>query len=125
MPPAVARSSRPKSALSQPDHNQHRAAQPDSQHLTTCLSRPAHAQAVPRLPARGAVLAGAVAIIGAPDCAGLSRAIDDAVEALVAEGRIDKWRHEDFAVAPRWGQKPLFKLDRGAIGFFGIRAYGV
>jgi len=28
-------------------------------------------------------------------------------------------------VMPRWGQKPLFKLDRGAVGFFGIRAYGV
>jgi len=28
-------------------------------------------------------------------------------------------------VAPRWGEAPLFKLDRGAVGFFGIRAYGV
>jgi 8-oxo-dGTP pyrophosphatase MutT (NUDIX family) len=28
-------------------------------------------------------------------------------------------------VAPRWGTPPLFKLDRGAVGFFGVRAYGV
>jgi 8-oxo-dGTP pyrophosphatase MutT (NUDIX family) len=55
----------------------------------------------------------------------LTAAVDGVIETLVAEGRVDKWRHEDFAVAPRWGQAPLFKLDRGAVGFFGIRSYGV
>ena len=26
---------------------------------------------------------------------------------------------------PRWGDKPIFRLDRGAVPFFGVRAYGV
>src|SRR6266851_4318410 len=66
-----------------------------------------------------------VALIAGGGFDALSTAVDGVIEALVAEGRIDKWRHEDFAVAPRWGQPPLFKLDRGAVGFFGIRSYGV
>jgi 8-oxo-dGTP pyrophosphatase MutT (NUDIX family) len=84
-----------------------------------------NAAALRRFPAVFAVSDGAVAIIAGGGFDALSAEIDRVIEALVAEGRIDKWRHEDFAVAPRWGQKPLFKLDRGAIGFFGIRAYGV
>jgi 8-oxo-dGTP pyrophosphatase MutT (NUDIX family) len=47
------------------------------------------------------------------------------VEHLVADGQIPKWRNEFFAVAPRWGARPHFKLDRGAMAFFGARAYGV
>jgi len=78
-----------------------------------------------RFPAIFAISDGAVAIIAGGGFDALSGEIDRVIEALVAEGRIDKWRHEDFAVAPRWGQKPLFKLDRGAVSFFGIRAYGV
>lgn len=66
-----------------------------------------------------------VALIAGGGFAALSEAVDGVIETLVAEGLIDKWRHEDFAVAPRWGQTPLFKLDRGAVGFFGIRSYGV
>ena len=31
-----------------------------------------------------------------------------------------------FDVAPRWGERPIFLgLDRGAVPFFGVRAYGV
>ena len=78
-----------------------------------------------RFPAIFAISDGAVAITAGGGFDALSGEIDRVIEALVAEGRIDKWRHEDFAVAPRWGQKPLFKLDRGAVSFFGIRAYGV
>jgi 8-oxo-dGTP pyrophosphatase MutT (NUDIX family) len=26
---------------------------------------------------------------------------------------------------PRWGDRPVFRLDRGAVPFFGVRAYGV
>jgi 8-oxo-dGTP pyrophosphatase MutT (NUDIX family) len=66
-----------------------------------------------------------VALIAGGGFDALTEAVDRVIEALVAEGRIDKWRHEDFAVMPRWGQKPLFKLDRGAVAFFGIRSYGV
>jgi hypothetical protein len=66
-----------------------------------------------------------VALVAGGGFEALSAAIDRVIEALLAEGCIDKWRHEDFAVRPRWGEAPLFKLDRGAVAFFGIRSYGV
>ena len=47
------------------------------------------------------------------------------VEALVAERRVPKWRNETFDVAARWGEPPILRLDRGAVPFFGVRAYGV
>jgi 8-oxo-dGTP pyrophosphatase MutT (NUDIX family) len=59
------------------------------------------------------------------DCETVSRAVDGVVEALVAERRIPKWRSEAFDVARRWGEAPIFRLDRGAVPFFGVRAYGV
>ena len=55
----------------------------------------------------------------------VSRTVDRVVDKLVAERRIPKWRNETFDVAPRWGEKPIFRLDRGAVPFFGVRAYGV
>jgi hypothetical protein len=51
--------------------------------------------------------------------------VDDVVEALVVDHQIPKWRNETFDVAARWGDKPLFRLDRGAVPFFGVPAYGV
>jgi 8-oxo-dGTP pyrophosphatase MutT (NUDIX family) len=54
-----------------------------------------------------------------------SAAVDEVVEALVAERNIPKWRNETFDVMARWGDKPLFRVDRGAVPFFGVRAYGV
>jgi 8-oxo-dGTP pyrophosphatase MutT (NUDIX family) len=59
------------------------------------------------------------------DAATVSRAVDEVVEVLVAERRVPKWRNETFDVAPRWGERPLFRLDRGAVPFFGVRAYGI
>jgi 8-oxo-dGTP pyrophosphatase MutT (NUDIX family) len=64
-------------------------------------------------------------LIAPGDFDAVSAAVDQVVERLVAEGRVAKWRNEFFAVAPNWGAPPLFKLDRGAVGFFGVRAYGV
>jgi hypothetical protein len=55
----------------------------------------------------------------------LSKIIDDVTEQLVSGGGIAKWRHECFVVAPRWGATPHFKIDRGAVPFFGVKAYGV
>ncbi|MBO0737486.1 MAG: DUF4743 domain-containing protein [Alphaproteobacteria bacterium] len=55
----------------------------------------------------------------------VSRAVETVVDALLAENRIPKWRNETFDVAPRWGAPPVFRLDRGAVPFFGTRAYGV
>jgi 8-oxo-dGTP pyrophosphatase MutT (NUDIX family) len=66
-----------------------------------------------------------VRLVAAGGVEALSAAVDGVVEALVAEGLVPKWRNEFFAVAPRWGAPVHFTLDRGAVGFFGVRAYGV
>jgi 8-oxo-dGTP pyrophosphatase MutT (NUDIX family) len=66
-----------------------------------------------------------VELVASGDVAAVSRAIDSVVDALVADGRVPKWRNETFDVAPRWGMPPVFRLDRGAVPFFGTRAYGV
>jgi len=55
----------------------------------------------------------------------ISAAVDTVIEALVQEGRVAKWRNEVFAVSAHWGDPPLFAIDRGAVSFFGIHAYGV
>jgi hypothetical protein len=60
---------------------------------------------------------------GDPDA--ISRAVDNVVDALVAERQIPKTRSETFDVAVHWGAAPLFRIDRGAVPFFGTRAYGV
>jgi Domain of unknown function (DUF4743) len=64
-------------------------------------------------------------ILTSGDSPPITAALDEVVEALVAEGLVAKWRNEVFAVTPRWGEAPLFMLDRGAVSFFGVRAYGV
>jgi len=55
----------------------------------------------------------------------LTARIDETIEALVAHGVVGKYRHEYFAIAPRWGAAPRFDLDRGAVPFLGARSYGV
>lgn len=64
-------------------------------------------------------------ILARGDGAAVTAALDEVVEALIAEGLIGKWRDEVFAITPRWGEAPLFTLDRGAVSFFGVRGYGV
>ncbi len=66
-----------------------------------------------------------VHLVARGDVDAVSAAVDEVVEALVVENRVPKWRNETFDVAPRWGDKPVFRLDRGAVPFFGVRAYGV
>jgi 8-oxo-dGTP pyrophosphatase MutT (NUDIX family) len=84
-----------------------------------------NAEVLRRFPEIFVVAPDGVRLIAQGDFALMSTAIDHVVERLVAEGRLAKWRNEAFAVAPRWGAPPLFKLDRGAVSFFGVRAYGV
>jgi hypothetical protein len=67
----------------------------------------------------------AVRLVARYDVDTLSRIIDRVVDVLVVERRVPKWRNETFDVAPRWGAPPIFRLDRGAVPFFGTRAYGV
>jgi 8-oxo-dGTP pyrophosphatase MutT (NUDIX family) len=66
-----------------------------------------------------------VSLVARGDVAAVSRVVDAVVDALVAERRIPKSRYETFDVAPRWGAPVVFRLDRGAVPFFGTRAYGV
>jgi 8-oxo-dGTP pyrophosphatase MutT (NUDIX family) len=64
-------------------------------------------------------------LIARGGCEQVSGDVDAVVEALVAERNIPKWRSETFDVGPRWGEAPILRLDRGAVPFFGVRAYGV
>ncbi len=89
------------------------------------LVRRDNAEALHRFPEVFAVSRDAVRLVARGDFAALSEAVDRVVERLVADGLLPKWRNEFFAVAPRWGATPLFKVDRGAVSFFGVRAYGV
>jgi 8-oxo-dGTP pyrophosphatase MutT (NUDIX family) len=89
------------------------------------LVRRDNARSLSRFPKVFAVANDAVRLVAPGDFDALSAAVDGVVERLVADGLVPKWRNEFFAVATRWGAPPLFKLDRGAVAFFGVRAYGV
>lgn len=92
---------------------------------TVGLMRRDNAEALHRFGDTFAVEPEGVRLIAPGGFDAVSAAVDAVVERLVAEGRVAKWRNEFFAVAPRWGAPALFKLDRGAVAFFGTRAYGV
>ena len=89
------------------------------------LVRRDNAEVLRRFPETFAIAEDGVRIVAAGDFPALSAAMDSIVERLVEDGLVPKWRNEFFAIAPRWGEPPLFKLDRGALAFFGVRAYGV
>ena len=89
------------------------------------LLRRDNAEALRRFPDVFAVADHKVEMVAGGDVAAVSRAVDAVVDALVDEGRVPKWRNETFDVASRWGTPPFFRLDRGAVPFFGTRAYGV
>jgi 8-oxo-dGTP pyrophosphatase MutT (NUDIX family) len=89
------------------------------------LVRRGNAESLGHFPKVFAVADDAVRLVAPGGFADLSAAVDGVVERLVADGLVPKWRNEFFAVATRWGAPPLFKLDRGAVAFFGVRAYGV
>ncbi len=89
------------------------------------LLRRDNAEALRRFPQVFAVGDDRVLLVAQGDADAVSRAVDQVVDALVAEKHIPKTRSETFDVARRWGAPPLFRLDRGAVPFFGTRAYGV
>src|ERR1700736_3422596 len=89
------------------------------------LLRHDNAEALRRFPDVFAVEDDEVRLLVLGDVERASRAVDAVVDGLVAENRVPKWRNETFDVAPRWGAPPVFRLDRGAVPFFGTRAYGV
>ena len=89
------------------------------------LMRKNNAEALRRFPKEFAVGSDGVRFLAQGSFDELSKIIDDVTEQLVSDGLVAKWRYEYFVVAPRWGATPHFKLDRGAVPFFGVRAYGV
>jgi 8-oxo-dGTP pyrophosphatase MutT (NUDIX family) len=89
------------------------------------LVRRDNAETLRRFPGVFEVTVDDVRIVAGGGFADVSVAVDGVVERLVADGLLPKWRNEFFSVAPRWGARPHFKLDRGAVPFFGTRAYGV
>jgi 8-oxo-dGTP pyrophosphatase MutT (NUDIX family) len=86
---------------------------------------PDNAAALARFPRIFAVEPGCVRLVATGNVDAVSAAVDEVVEALVVERQVPKWRNETFDVMARWGERPLFRLDRGAVPFFGVRAYGV
>jgi len=52
-------------------------------------------------------------------------AIDTVARELQARGIVTGWRNELFPVAPRFGAKPLFDLERALVPYLGVKAYGV
>ena len=89
------------------------------------LLRRDNAEALRRFPDVFGVAEHKVEVVARGDVAAVSRAVDAVVDALVDERRVPKWRNETFDVTSRWGTPPVFRLDRGAVPFFGTRAYGV
>jgi Domain of unknown function (DUF4743) len=89
------------------------------------LVRRDNAEVLRRFPRVIEVSAESLRILPRGDGAQITAALDEVVESLVAEGLVAKWRNEVFAITPRWGEAPLFTLDRGAVSFFGVRAHGV
>lgn len=84
-----------------------------------------NAAALARFPRVFAVEREQVRLVAPGDADLVSAAVDAVVEELVVHNHVPKWRNETFDVMPRWGERPVFRLDRGAVPFFGVRAYGV
>ena len=88
------------------------------------LVRKDNAEALRRFPKLFAVDDDSVRFLAEGSFDELSKIIDDVTEKLVSEGVVAKWRYECFVVAPRWGAPPHFKIDRGAVPFFGTNRPG-
>lgn len=52
-------------------------------------------------------------------------AMKTVTDALRADGTVTAWRDEYYAVAPRFGAAPLFKVERAAAPKFGVTSLGV
>jgi 8-oxo-dGTP pyrophosphatase MutT (NUDIX family) len=54
-----------------------------------------------------------------------TRALDEAVRALEADGIVKGRRDENYPACPEWGRPADFLIERAAAPHFGVRAYGV
>jgi len=88
--------------------------------------KPSFAEHLRRFPDVFAVTSDAVSL--SPELASLedrSNAVDKATRALAAEGVIQGWRDEPYAVKPSFLAPPSLLVDRGAAACFGVQAWGV
>lgn len=54
-----------------------------------------------------------------------TEAVGGVLNQLVADGTIPRLRREMYGVLTAWGAAPLLAMDRAAIPFFGVTAYGL
>jgi 8-oxo-dGTP pyrophosphatase MutT (NUDIX family) len=54
-----------------------------------------------------------------------TEALAEIAQDLAAKGHIRSLRNELYACKPLWSSPELFQIDRGAVPFFGLKAYGV
>ena len=59
------------------------------------------------------------------DIASRTAALDRVAAQLASEGALTAWRDERYAVAPSFGDTPLFFLERAAARYFGVHTYAV
>jgi len=52
-------------------------------------------------------------------------AVRDVLAALHLQGVVKPSRAEEYPVATEFGVAPLLRIDRGAVSYFGVRAYGI
>lgn len=65
------------------------------------------------------------ALVAADSFVARSETLDILVGDLIAAGLPLRRRKEKFPLVNGWGEEPLAALDRGAVTFFGIKAFGV
>lgn len=51
--------------------------------------------------------------------------LQEVMQELHQKGEIPRWRDEDYGVNRRWGEPPLFTMERAAVPLLGLPAYGV
>lgn len=54
-----------------------------------------------------------------------TKAVAEVLAALKEAGVLPHWRDEPYPVVRRWGDPPLFNMERAAVPLFGARAFGV
>ncbi|MBI4185353.1 MAG: DUF4743 domain-containing protein [Proteobacteria bacterium] len=88
--------------------------------------RPAFAEALAGHPEAFAVGREAVRLAARlGDPAARTEAVEAALRALAAAGTIPGWRDERYPVVARFGEAPAFAVERAAVPFLGVRAFGV
>ena len=59
------------------------------------------------------------------DAGARTAVLADVAAALRRDGELPAWRDESFAIAARFGEAPLFTIERGAARYFGLATYAV